>query len=124
MSSTPYKPESFLDFADKLIFDTKYDEKSRSRVVVGRAYYAAFLKAQKKLNELGYPLNDSSRIHKQAIDALRLLKPDLGDKFSGLFDKRVDADYYMDVEIRKEIGKWSIKTAQIVIKEITALKKK
>ena|SRR2546425_10745220 len=124
MSSTAYKPELFLEFADKLISDTKYDEKSRSRVVVGRAYYTAFLKAQKKLGELGYPLNDPSRIHKQAIDALRSLKPDLGDKFSGLFDKRVDADYHMSVDIRKEIGKWSIKTAQIVVSEISALKKK
>ena len=54
MSQKPYDPELFLVFADKLIFDTKYDEKSRSWVVVGRAYYTAFLKAQKKLGELAF----------------------------------------------------------------------
>ena len=124
MSSTAYKPELFLEFADKLIIDTKYDEKSRSRVVVGRAYYTAFLKAQKKLGELGYPLDDSSRIHKQAIDALRSLKPDLGDKFSSLFDKRVNADYHMDEDIRKDTGKSSLKIAKRIIQELSELKKK
>ena len=124
MSSTTYKPELFLELADKLIFDTKYDERSRSRVVVGRAYYTAFLNARKKLSELGYPLNDTSRIHKQAIDALRSLKPDLGDKFSGLFDKRVKADYHMDEDIRKSTGQSSIKIAKRIIKEISELKKK
>lgn len=124
MSQKPYNPELFLELADKLIYDSRYDEKSRSRIVVGRAYYTAFLKAQKKLGELGISLTDEARIHKQAIDALRSLKPDLGDKFSTLFDKRVDADYHMNEDVRKETGKWSIKTAQLVIKEIDALKKK
>src|SRR3989442_623158 len=116
MYSTAYNPELFLELADKLILDTRYEEKSRSRVVVGRAYYTAFLKARKKLGELGYPLNDPSRIHKQAIDVLRSLKPDLGDKFSGLFDKRVGADYHMDEDIRKGTGKSSIMIANILIK--------
>jgi len=122
MSSSRYKADLFLEFAEKLILDGRYEEKSRSRVVVGRAYYTAFLKAKKRLGELGYQLNSTLTIHKQVIEALTKLKPDLGDKFSGLFDKRVDADYHMDIDIRKDTGKSSIKTAQIIISELPKLK--
>lgn len=123
MQSSSYNPDRFLTLAEKLIFDRNYDESSRSRVVVGRAYYTAFLKAQKKLMELGYSFNDTNRVHKQVIDLLRDVKPDLGDKFSSLFDKRVDADYYMSVDIRGESGKTSIKTAQSIIRDLGKLKK-
>jgi uncharacterized protein (UPF0332 family) len=123
MQSASYNPDRFLSLAEKLIYDKNYEEQSRSRVVVGRAYYTAFLKTQKKLMELGYSLNNATRIHKQVIDLLRDIKPDLGDKFSSLFDKRVDADYYMDTDIRLESGKMSLRTAQSIIRDLPNLKK-
>lgn len=123
MHSSVFNPELFLELAEKLIQDNKYDEKSRSRVVVGRAYYSAFLKAQKKLGEIGYSLNDPHRVHKQVIDALREKKPDLGDKFSSLFDKRVEADYHVTANIGKDTGNASIKTAHRIIRELAQLTK-
>jgi len=124
MQSASYNPDHFLTFADKLLYDRSYEEKGRSRIVVGRAYYAAFLKTQKRLMELGYPLNVHTRVHKQVIDVLREIKPDLGDKFSSLFDKRVDADYRMETDIKVDTGKMSIRTAQSIIRDLSNLKKK
>lgn len=123
MQPPSFNPDGFLVLAEKLIYDRDYEERSRSRVVVGRAYYTAFLKTQKKLMELGYSFSDVNRIHRQVIDLLRNLKPDLGDKFSSLFDKRVDADYYMYTDIKADTGRTSIRTAQTIIKDLINLKK-
>ena len=53
MQPTSFNPDRFLELAEKLIYDREYDDKARARVVVGRAYYTAFLKTQKKLMEMG-----------------------------------------------------------------------
>ncbi|MEM3159319.1 MAG: hypothetical protein QXJ74_00890 [Nitrososphaera sp.] len=122
MPTSHYKPELFLELAEKIIDDKDYDEKSKSRVAVGRAYYATYHKASKKLTELGRPIVGNERVHQQAIDRLREIKPDLSDQFSTLFGKRIEADYYLDVDVRKDLARTSIRLAHIVIREIGNLK--
>lgn len=123
MPPTGFDPNLFLEFAQKIVKDRKYEERSRARVAVGRAYYSAFLQTQRKLGELGFAFGDVHRIHKQVIDNLREVRPDLGDKLSTLFDRRVDADYFMNVDIREETGKNSINIASFILNTLPSVKR-
>lgn len=51
-----YDPTGFLELADQLIEDGRYDKFGRSRTAIGRAYYAAFLMVKKNSNNWDLPL--------------------------------------------------------------------
>lgn len=122
MNNTGFKPNLFLGLAEKLIDDGRYNESSRSRVVVGRAYYAAFLGARNRLRQLGQSFNKSTSEHRQVINGLTQRKYHLGDKLATLFDKRVDADYHMDTNIKKDSGIQCIRVAKQIIQELSNIK--
>ena len=101
MSSTAslYDPSGFLELADQLLGDGRYAEKGRSRTVVGRAYYAAFLMVKKKLESLGCSFEDIHRIHEQVIVSANEKNSAVGNKLETLRRYRVDADYEMGAQI-------------------------
>lgn len=121
-SKYTFQPEYFLDLASQLLSDKNYDQKSRSRTVVGRAYYAAFLEAKRKLASLGVSFDEVDRIHSQVVTELTARRPDLGDQLESLRLKRVDADYYLVKDVGKTTGAKSIQIATILLRELRNLK--
>jgi len=117
-----FRPEQFLEIASQIFSNNKYDTKAKSRTAVGRAYYAAFLEAKRKLSSLGQSFNEEEKIHGQVIAALTLRRQDLGDQLSTLFEKRVDADYKIDKDVGKQTANTSIRIATLLLRELNSLK--
>ena len=114
-----YDPRQFLEIADRLIRDSRYEKEGRIRTAIGRAYYAAFLVAKKRLQELGYSFRRIHRLHKDVIDRLMKNKHYLiGSKLNTLLDYRVDADYKMRAQITSTLGESSIRLAEAIINAI------
>lgn len=111
-----YDPRQFLEIADRLIRDRHYEREGRIRTAIGRAYYAAFLVAMKRLQELGHSFRRIQRLHKDVID--RLMKDkyySIGSKLNTLLDYRVDADYKMSALITPRLAESSIRLAEAII---------
>lgn len=118
----PYDPSQFLELADHLVEDGQYDEISRSRTAVGRAYYAAFLMVKKKLEELGYSFRDVLRIHEQVIVSANEKNSFIGNRLETLRKHRVDADYEMHTSVNITIGRKCIKISQDVLRLLNQLR--
>ena len=118
-----YEPQNFLEFADQLLSDKRYEEQGRLRTAIGRAYYAAFLSTKKKLEEIGFSFRDVERIHREVIEALMNLDYSMGDRLEALRNYRVDADYKMEASITPLLGISSVKLSQIIIDSVTRLRR-
>ena len=96
-----FNPRKFLELGQNLLNDRDYEPDCRSRTAIGRFYYAAFLVALKKLQDCGIRIEDNSKIHQEVI-GLYMDKglSNIGDLLDQLREKRVDADYHMDIEIK------------------------
>jgi len=117
-----FEPYRFLELANKLVDDKNYDEDCRSRTVVGRAYYSAFLTAYKKMRDLGISLQDVERIHKETIEALQGYDYGLASKLYKLRDYRNDADYHMDVRMSIALARSCLRLSQQIISRIDTLR--
>ena len=118
---TAFDPEAFLEMAAQLLADKRYDTESKVRTAIGRAYYAAFLVTQIKLENLGESFTDVDRIHADVIDKLSVRDSGLGSKLNSLFGYRVDADYKMNSNVIS-LGPNACKFAQHIIDRVKALK--
>lgn len=97
-----FNPEEFLEIARDIIEDEKYPLSGRFRTSIGRAYYAAFLMARKKLGELGERLVEEQKIHAELRDKLRKIgRVDISKSLEDLFSLRIDADYFPKIKINQ-----------------------
>jgi uncharacterized protein (UPF0332 family) len=110
-----------LEIANKLLADRKYQDEAGWRTAVGRAYYAAFLRTKKKLEELGSSFPDTEKIHQEVIQKLMERHTDLGNKLDTLRDKRVDADYRMSAGISDGLAKNCARVSQLVISSVETM---
>jgi uncharacterized protein (UPF0332 family) len=94
----------FLDIANRILGSARFRDEASWRTAIGRAYYAAFLKTKEKLERVGIIFTDVDTIHQQVINRVMERNTDLGNMLDTLRDKRVDADYYMDKTISKELA--------------------
>jgi len=119
-----FPPRKFLKLATRLIADRKYEEPSRIRTAVGRAYYAAFLYTKERLQRLGYHFPDDYRVHRAVIDKL-MDRGDttIGSQLDTLFEKRRTADYYMDTPLHMHDGNYSLALSQRVIDSADLLRR-
>jgi hypothetical protein len=116
-----FDPEGFLELANQLLSDKKYDSECKIRTAIGRAYYAAFLNAQNKLESMGESFTDEHRIHFDVITKLKERDAGLGDKLDALFEHRVKADYKMDAKV-VNLGPVACRMAEHIITRTKALK--
>jgi uncharacterized protein (UPF0332 family) len=116
-----FDPEGFLELAGQLLDDKNYDTESKVRTAIGRAYYAAFLITQSKLENLGQSFDDEHRIHADVIKKLSARDGALGSKLNTLFDYRVDADYKMNSRVIN-LGPSACKFAEHIIARVKGLK--
>jgi hypothetical protein len=96
-----FNPRKFLELGETLLNDRDYESDCRCRTAIGRFYYAAFLIALQKLKDCGIHIQDNSQIHQEVIDEYMDRNfSHIGDLLHQLREKRVDADYHMDVELK------------------------
>lgn len=108
----------FLEIANKLLGDSSYRDEAGWRTAIGRAYYAAFLAAKKRLEERGCDFVDVDKIHQEVIQKLKSRKSDTANKLNTLRDRRVKADYYMDVPIDPKLSQGCAKLSEMIINEL------
>jgi len=118
-----YDPIKFLELANNLLLDGKYERDSRARTAVGRSYYATFLLASQKLQEKGISVPEGTEIHKVVIDTYmdRNLSS-IGNRLDQLRHHRVDADYHMRTNVTLDLGKKCAKLAEYTIDLIKQIK--
>ena len=120
-----FRPRKFLKLATRLIDDKKYEEPSRIRTGIGRAYYAAHLFTKEKMERSGYSLPDDHTVHQFIIDEL-MDRGDttIGSKLDRLLEKRRIADYYMDTPLYTDEGRYCIRISAEVISDVELLSPK
>ena len=119
-----FDPRKFLDLANVLIGDGRYEKDCRARTAMGRIYYSPFLLTLQKLREKGIPIKDSDRIHKMVIETCmgkRSLST-IGNGLNQLREKRVDADYHMKANITLDNCKKQARLAEYLIELIEQVK--
>jgi uncharacterized protein (UPF0332 family) len=111
-----FKPRKFLKLAEKLIKDEKYEKPARIRTAVGRAYYASHLFVKERMQQAGWSIPDDHSVHEYIIEELLDTEiAHIGSKLDHLFEKRRDADYYMDVPLESVEGNYCIQLSQEII---------
>jgi uncharacterized protein (UPF0332 family) len=115
VSESPYNPESFLELGKALLEDSDYDEKARVRTAIGRAYYAAFLKAREHFKASGASFESTPTVHRQLIELLKSRKASLGDQLATLRTYRNKADYNLDSLFTIHIGRSCLEISRIII---------
>jgi uncharacterized protein (UPF0332 family) len=116
-----FNPTLYLDLANRLVVDRQYSEVSRSRTVINRVYYAAFLHANKKLKELGISFRTVQSIHKDTIENLHRFDSGLASKLDRLFRYRVDADYKIEAQITLSLAHQCIRFSEYILNRIETL---
>jgi len=111
----------FLEVANKLLADNTYRNEPGWRTAIGRAYYAAFLAAKKKLEQRGCSFLNVDRIHQEVIQELMSRRSDTANKLNTLREKRVDSDYRMDAVINQGLGQKCAKLSQLVIDDLRSV---
>lgn len=119
--SRDYNPRDFLGFANALISDQTYDEKTRHRTVVGRAYYAAFLLVQKRLEELGYTFEGIEHRHKDVIECVMEQNSSFGNKLENLRSYRIDSDYIMQADVNENVAKRCLVISNELVRSVGQL---
>lgn len=116
-----FDPCLLLSLSSALSEDTNYEDESKYRTSISRAYYAAFLVARCYLESSGYSFPPDSNVHKKVIDYMKDKNSFISNLLFKLRDRRNHADYDLDIQIKKGITISSIKSAQTVIDEIRKL---
>lgn len=101
-----FDPKQFLILAKFIMDDSDYDEETRYRTAVGRAYYAAHLVSKKTFEDIGvkFPIEDDKNmgiIHMMVIDHLLKINDPIGRMLKSLRKIRNKADYNMDWKFDK-----------------------
>lgn len=116
-------PTDFLDLANKLHADRRYNDEATWRTIISRAYYASFLASQKKLQELGQSFPDVDRIHQAVIEAIMEKNSAIANKLETLRKARVDSDYKLLAKVVGQPLPTLLGYAQRVINDVVSIKK-
>lgn len=117
----PFDPCLLLSLSSALSEDPNYEDESKYRTSISRAYYAAFLVTRSYLESAGYNFPPDSNVHKKVIDYMKNKNSFISNLLFNLRDRRNNADYNLDAQIKKGITISSMKSAQMVIDEIRKL---
>ena len=88
-----------------------------SRVIVGRAYYAAFLAARDQANEKG----TGAHIHSEVITHYRTKDPYISNKLADLKRLREQADYKLDNSVSISDINTSLKGSRAILIKLELL---
>jgi len=116
-----FDPNLFLEIANNILTDKNYRDERGWRTAIGRAYYAAFLVTKKRLESLGNSFADVDRIHREVIQSLMQRNSGLANQLDQLREKRVAADYFMDLNITADLGQKCAKLSERVIGSVERL---
>ncbi len=103
-----FDPSEFHVLAQKLISDSSYDQSSRLRTAISRAYYSAFLISKEKLESLrGKPYTkvENETIHKTVIEGLAKYNSDWKYLLFNYRNKRNEADYDLSAYFTEQTAK-------------------
>jgi len=67
-----FDPCLLLSLSSALSEDTHYEDESKNRTSISRAYYAAFLVARSYLESAGYNFPPDSKCHKKVIEFIMI----------------------------------------------------
>jgi len=67
----PFDPCLLLSLSAALSEDSNYEDESKYRTSISRAYYAAFLVSRSYLESAGYYFPPESNVHKKVIDYMK-----------------------------------------------------
>lgn len=113
-----FNPEIFLDIAKKVKDSNDLDEQGRLRTSIGRAYYAAFLATRERLRFRGIKF-EKERQHQDVLDALDDLDEyNIKYQLETLRTFRINADYYLNILIDKNLCEKSIILSEEIINSI------
>jgi uncharacterized protein (UPF0332 family) len=111
-----FDPHDFLDLSIHLCSDSNYKNDSRLRTSIGRAYYATFLVVREYLTDnFKCGFNDDAQEHKNVIERITNIDPDIGEDLKKLRLDRNDADYHLNIHISSDNAKIAISRAQNII---------
>ncbi|GAI75118.1 unnamed protein product [marine sediment metagenome] len=114
-----FQPRIFLDIARKLKNYRDLDDEGKLRVVIGRAYYAAFLTAREYLKRYRWIEFREKGQHKKVLDALDDLNQEfIKNQLDLLRKSRVTADYNLNISIDENLCKKSIIISKDIIDSI------
>lgn len=103
-----FSPKDFVDLAEKLISERRFPDSAKTRTILNRAYYGAFLITKTRLEELGESFTSDEEIHKEVIHKLKEKDDNLADKLNNLYDDRMVSDYNLKEEpgadVRTNVG--------------------
>lgn len=117
-----YDPQFFLKLATSLYIDNNYDNETRFRTSISRAYYAAHLFSRKKLELKGCNISKEGTAHQEVINLLKKENPHIGYMLLNLKRKRKEADYNLNLKFNEYQTKIIIEEAEIIIDEVNNLK--
>lgn len=117
---SPFKPELFGKLASQLLNDDHYEESSRIRTSVGRAYYATFLVARSRLEALGIQFQRES-VHREVHNQVKRRDRKLAQKLSTLRQARNDADYELFADFTIHAARSYTELCRILIDSLSKL---
>jgi uncharacterized protein (UPF0332 family) len=112
----------FLELAEQLTNDTDYDETSRVRTAIGRAYYAAFLTVRRRLEGLGFSFPNDYRVHGAVIGSAKQRHSGIGNRLETLFTTRSDADYKMNARMDHPLASHCLRVSRAVFQMLDQLR--
>lgn len=92
-----FDPEDNLEIAMMIYSESSMDNEAGIRAAVSRCYYSSLLTV-KPLLRLSAPSADSDDLHMIAMDRVRNVDRDLGDKLKFLYVQRLKADIATSVD--------------------------
>jgi uncharacterized protein (UPF0332 family) len=117
----PFDPCLLLSLSSALSEDLNYENESKYRTSISRAYYAAFLVSRGYLESAGYSFPPDSNVHKNVIKYMEDKDSLIGAILFKLRRNRNNADYNLNIQIEKGIVISSIKSAQMIIDKVRKL---
>ena len=117
-----FHPEIFLDIAKQIKDCRDLNEEGKHRVSIGRAYWAAFLTTREYLKRFkGWTFGEKKQ-HKEVLDALDILNEEfIKNELEKLAKNRVNADYYLNISIEKELCENCLTISEDIINSIEGI---
>lgn len=113
-----FDPRCFLNLSYQLSDDITYDEESKYRTSISRAYYAAFLISRTYLESEDFTLSSTRSVHQEIIEYMKDVNYLVSNLLIKLRKNRTDADYNLTMLVKKGITNSSIRCAQQIIDEV------
>lgn len=114
-----YDPSLLFDLSSSLFKDKNYEEESKYRTSVSRAYYAAFLVSRTYLeDEKKKPFTYTGKDHKLVSDFIKDYDPMIRNLLIELRKNRKHADYNITKKVELVMTTYSINCAKAVLDRI------